>query len=353
MFFVEKYWENPHVLHVNCEKPRAYFIPYENECKARKGIRGISKFYKSLNGVWKFKYHDSVYAVEDGFYEENYDASGWDNLQVPSNWQLHGYDKPQYSNVNYPFPCDPPFVPNDNPAGLYIRDFSMDISDMKDVFLVFEGVDSCFYVWVNGHFAGYSQVSHMTSEFNITGYLKQGKNRIAVMVLKWCDGSYLEDQDMWRLSGIFRDVYLLIRDKVHISDIFIKPELNADFSEGVLRCEIELNKNTESGIRTVLKGFDGEKLHDRTVKIKGDGVIEFKVEKPDLWSAETPNLYELILFHGEEVILLKAGFRKIEIKDSVILVNGRPVKFKGVNRHDSHPELGHTIRCVTSWDFML
>jgi beta-galactosidase len=343
MFFVEKYWENPHVLHVNCEEPHAYFIPYESEGSAEKGIRGNSEFFKSLNGVWKFKYHDTVYNVEDGFYAEGFDASSWDNLMVPSNWQMHGYDKPHYTNVNYPYPCDPPFVPNDNPAGLYIRDFNAELKDGKEEFLVFEGVDSCFYLWVNGTPAGYSQVSHMTSEFNITQYLKPGQNRIAVMVLKWCDGSYLEDQDMWRFSGIFREVYLLHRDKTHISDIFVKTEMNNDFTQGIIKCEAELEGSSASSVRAVLKDIDGTVLYDQTSDTRHKVNMEFNIANPELWSAETPNLYELYLYHGEEVIPLKAGFRKVEIRDSVILFNGRAIKFKGVNRHDSHPELGHTV----------
>jgi len=345
MFFVEKYWENPDVLHVNCEKPRAYFIPYENELKAEKGIRGKSKYFKSLNGVWKFKYHDSVYMVEDGFYAENYDAAkrnGWNDLIVPSNWQMHGYDKPHYTNANYPYPCDPPYVPDNNPAGLYIRDFNMaDVGD-KDVYLVFEGVDSCFYVWVNGKFVGYSQVSHMTSEFNISSYIKPGNNRLAVMVLKWCDGSYLEDQDMWRLSGIFREVYLLTRSKPHISDIYIKTDLNDSFSQGTLKCEMELAGSMQADVRVVLRDIHGDVLYDQVSSIDKSGTVEIKVDNPDLWSAETPSLYELYLHLGDEVILQKVGFRDIRIKDSAILINGKPIKFKGVNRHDSHPELGHT-----------
>ncbi|NJD03691.1 MAG: glycoside hydrolase family 2, partial [Ruminiclostridium sp.] len=340
MFFIEKYWENPDVLHVNCEKPHAYFIPYQNEAKAEKGLRGDSKYYKSLNGVWKFKYHDSVRTVEDGFYSENYDASAWDNLIVPSNWQMHGYDKPHYTNINYPYPCDPPFVPDNNPAGLFIRDFTVESSGGKDVFLVFEGVDSCFYVWVNGKPVGYSQVSRMTSEFDITRYLKPGENRIAVMVLKWCDGSYLEDQDMWRLSGVFREVYLLERNKIHISDVFVKTELNGNFEEGILACEVELSIGAASQIRTVLKDIDGTVLFDETAVMQRQGTVGIRVSKPKLWSAETPRLYGLYLYLEDEIILQKVGFRKIEVKDSVILVNGKAIKFKGVNRHDSHPELG-------------
>ncbi|MGI6705594.1 MAG: glycoside hydrolase family 2 TIM barrel-domain containing protein [Clostridia bacterium] len=342
MISVEKYWENPSILHVNCESPRSYFIPYENEMKAKKGNRGDSKFFQSLNGVWKFKYHDSVYHVEDGFYAQGFDASGWDNLIVPSNWQMDGYDKPQYTNVNYPYPFDPPYVPDNNPAGLYVRDFHVTDLEEKDIYLVFEGVDSCFYLWINGQFVGYSQVSRMTSEFNITKFLHQGKNRIAVMVLKWCNGSYLEDQDMFRLSGIFRAVYLLYRDKAHISDIFVKTELNPTYTEGISKWGIELKDGVTANVRAVLKDIYGNTLYDEVGHIAGKGMMETKVTNPDLWSAETPNLYELYLYLGNEVILQKVGFRDIRIKDSVILINGKAVKFKGVNRHDSHPELGHT-----------
>jgi len=343
MFFVKKYWEDTSILHVNCEKPRAYFIPYESEENAKKGIRGMSKYFVSLNGTWKFKYHTSVLQVEDGFYSEDYDISSWDSIPVPSNWQLHGYDIPHYTNINYPYPCDPPFVPNDNPAGIYVREFNWNPEDNKETYLVFEGVDSCFYLWVNGIEAGYSQVSHMTSEFNITKYLKPGKNRIAVMVLKWCDGSYLEDQDMWRLSGIFREVYLLKRDSTHISDVFIKSNISSDFSEGTLVCELEISGNETNEVRAVLKDTEGRILAEEKDSFQGKGVFEFKVKSPKLWSAEIPSLYEIYLYMGNEVIRFKTGFRKIEIIDSVIYVNGKAIKFKGVNRHDSHPELGHTI----------
>lgn len=343
MFFVEKYWENPDVLHVNCETPHAYFIPYETEAKAQKGVRGGSRFFKSLNGIWKFKYHNTVHQVEDGFYNESYDAEAWDSLIVPSNWQMHGYDIPHYTNVEYPYPCDPPFVPNENPAGLFIRDFYVENLNAKETTLVFEGVDSCFYLWINGKLVGYSQVSHMTSEFDITKYMKAGKNRIAVMVLKWCDGSYLEDQDMWRMSGIFREVYLLNRAKERISDFFVKTALTSGFTEGVLTCEVETSGKSKSVLRTLLVDPLGNTVGEQIIKSANKAVVEFKVSNPDLWSAETPNLYELYLYHGEEVILQKVGFRKIEVKDSVILINEKPVKLKGVNRHDSHPELGHTI----------
>ena len=343
MSFVEKYWEDPHILHLNCEKPHAYFIPHDNEHKAINGFREASAFFKSLNGSWKFKYHETVHDVEDGFYAADFDASRWDSLTVPSNWQMHGYDKPQYTNVNYPYPCDPPFVPDDNPAGLYIRDFKLEGNAGGNTYLVFEGVDSCFYLWVNGVFAGYSQVSHMTSEFDVTRYLKPGNNRVAVMVLKWCDGSYLEDQDMWRLSGIFREVYLLSREKVHIADVFVKPALNEDFSSGTLECAVEVKGSADAKVQAVLKDAEGGVISRQSADISGSGSFKFEVATPRLWSAEKPYLYHLFLYSGNEVILFKAGFRRIEIKDSVLRINGTPVKFKGVNRHESHPELGHTV----------
>ena len=343
MIQLEKYWEDPSCLHVHCEKPHAYFIPYESEEKADKAIRGTSGFLKNLTGVWKFRYTSSFNDIEAPFYEADYNANSWDDLPVPSNWQLHGYDKPNYTNINYPFPFDPPFVPDNNPAGLYIRDFTIEKRHGKAIRLVFEGVDSCFYVWINGKQVGYSQVSHMTSEFDITPYVKTGLNRIAVMVLKWCDGSYLEDQDKWRLSGIFRDVYILERDQNHISDIFAKTELNADLDQGILCCEIETSGSMDLPIRAVLKDAAGKLLGEQEAVVKAHGTVQFKVSAPQLWSAETPALYRLYLYSGEEIILIKTGFRKIEVKNSTILVNGKAVKFKGVNRHDSHPELGQAI----------
>jgi len=345
---VKKYWENPSVLHVNCEKPRAYFIPYESYNNALRGVRGTSGYYQSLNGVWNFKYYPSVYKVEDGFYSENFSCDGYDSIPVPSNWQMHGYDIPNYTNVTYPYPCDPPYVPNENPAGIYIRDFYVDKNlDEKDAYLLFEGVNSCFYLWINGKEVGYSQVSHMTSEFLITPYLKPGLNRIAVMVLKWCDGSYLEDQDMWRHSGIFRDVYVLYRDKCHIRDFFIKTNLDENYSKATVQCEIEFKDpdipNTRTySVRVVVKDINGNEIYDKTMNLSQTDSFGFTIENACLWSAETPNLYQLIFYHNNEIILQKFGLIKTEIIDSVIHINGKPVKFKGVNRHDSHPELGHT-----------
>jgi len=345
MVSVQKYWENPHMLHINCEPSRAYFVPYDDEHTARQNVRGESPHFRSLNGMWKFKYCESVIDVEDRFVSGAFQADEWAEIPVPSNWQMHGYDRPHYTNVNYPYPCDPPYVPTENPAGLYLRDIEIDLSRSvgEQQFLLFEGVDSAFYLWVNGHMVGYSQVSHMTSEFNVTNYLTQGTNRIAVMVLKWSDGSYLEDQDMWRMSGIFRDVYLLSRAQDRIVDIFLRPLLTADFARATLSCDVTLSKGTPSEVRVVLANPEGIVIADKSASVDGTGTLEFTLEHPLLWSAETPYLYPVTIYHGKEVIRLRTGFRRIEVVKSVILVNGVAVKFKGVNRHDSHPELGHTI----------
>ncbi|MHB1454759.1 MAG: glycoside hydrolase family 2 TIM barrel-domain containing protein [Saccharofermentanales bacterium] len=343
MLTIKKYWEDPSILHVGCESPRAYFVPYADEESAIGDSRDCSDYFTSLNGIWKFSYHDTVDDVRDGFYQRDYDIAGWNELPVPSNWQMHGYDIPNYSNVCYPFPFDPPFVPDRNPAGLYVRDLTFSPAQEKDIYLVFEGVDSCFYVWVNGQFAGYSQVSHMTTEMNITGLLREGGNRFAVMVLKWCDGSYLEDQDMWRLSGIFREVYLLARSRTGIRDLSVMTS-NADASqEWTLDCSIKIQNGLGSNLRAVLKDPQGEVLSEKQLVFDGEGSFDMIVHDPKRWTAETPHLYNLLLIGEEEVILQKVGFRKINVRDSVITINDAPVKFKGVNRHESHPESGHAI----------
>jgi len=362
MLNVKKYWEDLDILHVNREKPRAYYIPYSDAYSASENKRGKSPFYQTLNGNWKFKYYKSVKYVDDNFYKEDADVSAWDDLIVPSCWQVKGYDQCHYTNVNYPFPCDPPHVPDENPAGTYVREFNISKKwDDKEKYIVFEGVNSCFYLWINGAFVGYSQGSRIPAEFNISPYVRTGKNRIAVMVLKWCDGSYLEDQDVWRFSGIFRDVYLLARDKQHIRDVFIKQDFSEDFKKAMIKCEIDIQNSYESDIfNDIFKEIKAELISPCGAKIAEcikaiDNVkescssennaiaLEFEVENPVLWNAEKPNLYKLYLYYGEEVLLFNVGLRKVEIKDGVFMINGKPIKLKGVNRHDSHPELGQTV----------
>ena len=251
---------------------------------------------------------------------------------MPSNWQLHGYDKPQYTNVCYPIPYDPPYVPDDIPVGIYQRSYNYS-PDGNDRILVFEGIDSCVYLYINGEFAGYSQVSHSTSEFDITPLLREGENKITAAVLKWCDGTYLEDQDKIRLSGIFRDVYVLSRPKVRLENYIVKTLISDDASAKLeftpFGCDVTATLTDRDGNTvTNFSATDGEKT-----------VINIQV--PKLWSAEKPYLYDLTVFAGDEAIGEKVGFRRISVENGVFKVNGQAVKFKGVNRHDSYPDTGY------------
>jgi len=356
--FFPDYYKNLDVLHYNCEEPRSYYIPYACEYRAKKGIRGTSPNFKTLCGDWDFEYFESIADLRD-FNDGNFYFSN--TIQVPMNWQMDGnavtgkddyaknYDAPNYTNVNYPIPNDPPFVPDENPCGLYQRNFYLedDFVNDSDIMLNFEGVDSCFYVWVNGQFAAYSQVSHMTTEINITNLIQKGENRIAVLVLKWCDGTYLEDQDMWRMSGIFREVYLLKRDKVRITDFFLNTFLSEDFKTGKLTVRINTNENKNVAFK--LTSPDGNILEEGEKTIDKSGAFNIGVENVKLWSDESPNLYGLLLQCGGEYIYQNVGFRKVEIIGNIVYINGQKVKIKGVNRHDSHPVLGH----ATPFEHML
>lgn len=343
MIELPKVWENPAVLHLNREPARAAFVPYADAVAAASGKRGRSPFYRTLNGNWAFRYYASVRDVKEPFYEQEADVRTWDRLLVPSCWQLNGYDQLHYTNLNYPIPCDPPFVPDDNPAGAYVRDFVVPESWAgKRTHVVFEGVNSCFYLWVNGRFVGYSQGSRVPAEFDLSAYAKPGANRIAVLVLKWCDGTYIEDQDCWRYSGIFRDVYLLAREEKRVRDLFLKQELSDDYAQATLRAEIE----TAGGAvptKLELRDAEGTVVASGEGLIDGKGEIALSVANPTLWNAERPYLYKLFAQAGAETICQSVGFRRVDVKDAVFRINGVAVKLKGVNRHDSHPKLGQTI----------
>ncbi|WP_342479800.1 glycoside hydrolase family 2 TIM barrel-domain containing protein [Paenibacillus sp. FSL L8-0340] len=342
MSFMPNYWEDTETLQINRKAARAYYIPYASAADARRRKRGRSPYYQTLNGRWKFKYHASVREVKEDCVAPEHDISRWDDLVVPSCWQVNGYDQLHYTNINYPFPFDPPFVPNDNPAGLYVREFTLpDNWNGKEKVAVFEGVNSCFYLWVNGQFVGYSQGSRMPAEFDISPYVRHGVNRMAVMVLKWCDGSYVEDQDLWRFTGIFRDVYLLARDSAHISDVFNRTSLSASFDSAELNCKVESTGRLE--VEAVLQDADGAEIERTQAVIEGQGTLKLHVQNPVLWNAENPHLYHLYLFAGDEVLHFPVGLREISIQDGVFTISGQAVKLKGVNRHDSHPELGQTI----------
>lgn len=342
MIISKDIFQNPNILHINREEPRAYYIPYADVQSSLKAKRGMSPFYLTLNGGWKFKYYESVQLVEQGFEKPDYCTKDWDNLVVPSCWQVSGYDKCHYTNVNYPIPCDPPYVPDINPAGAYVKEFDVpDFWQERETFIVFEGVNSCLNLWVNGNFAGFSKGSRMPAEFNISSYLKKGKNRIAVLVLKWCDGTYLEDQDLWRFTGIFRDVYLISRDKEHIRDIFVRQNIDNSFKKAVLDCEIKTKGICD--VKVELYSSNLEKVASAEKRAPGKESIVLEIDNPVLWNAERPYLYKLIVSSGKEVMSFNIGIRKVEIINGVFCINGRAVKLKGVNRHDSHPELGQTI----------
>ena len=335
---VPRYYENLSVLHENTMPARAYYIPASRRMDNLVEHREESDRMQLLNGTWKFQYFNSIYDIQDSFFEKNYDTENFDEIQVPSVWQMAGYDTHQYTNIRYPFPFDPPYVPQDIPCGAYVHTFeySRDEKAPKS-FLNFEGVDSCFYVWINGSYIGYSQVSHMTSEFDVTDVLQDGTNTVAVLVMKWCDGSYLEDQDKFRMSGIFRDVYILKRPKQAISDYHIKTRI-----EDILaKVEIEMKFYSPLNVKISIEDRNGAVVALGSIAEEGTAVLE--IASPELWNTEDPYLYKLILETENEVIVDHIALRKIEIKDQVIYLNGQKIKFRGVNRHDSDPVTGFTI----------
>jgi len=335
---VPRYYEDLSVLHENTMPARAYFIPASKRMDNLVEHREESDRMQLLNGTWKFQYFNSIYDVQEPFFEKDYDTENFDEIQVPSVWQMAGYDTHQYTNIRYPFPFDPPYVPQDIPCGTYVHTFVYHKDEnAPKAFLNFEGVDSCFYVWINGSYVGYSQVSHMTSEFDITDLLRDGENSIAVLVMKWCDGSYLEDQDKFRMSGIFRDVYILKRPKQAISDYHIKTRIE----DMLAKVEIEMKFYSPLNVKISVEDRNGAVVALGSIAEEGKAVLE--IASPELWNTENPYLYKLILETENEVIVDHIALRKIEIKDQVIYLNGQKIKFRGVNRHDSDPVTGFTI----------
>ncbi len=358
-----KDWENPQLLHRNREDARATLIPFANESNARSGDRLKSPYFSLLNGNWKFHYATRPELTPAGFENPDFDVAAWKSIPVPSNWQMHGYDKRVYTNVNYPFPMDPPYVPAQNPTGCYRREFNVPNTGAdRQTLLVFQGVDAAFYAWVNGQPVGFSKGSRMPAEFNITPFLKPGKNTLAVKVLKWCDGSYLEDQDYWRLSGIFRDVYLLSVPAVHIHDVFVRTPFDKNLKNATLELDVTLRRLSAAvtgkySVHATLLDDQGEKVIDQpvaddiSVKAKTGTLLQFRapVALPRKWSAETPNLYTLFLTLRDdqgtvlETTQQRIGFRQVEIKKQQLWVNGVSIKIQGVNRHDTNPDTGHMV----------
>lgn len=301
-------YENLSKIFENREPQRAYYIPYESLEKALKGDKRLSSYYWLLNGKWRFNY----YKNED---EIPVEITKWDKVEVPSNWQTTGYERPYYTNINYPFAVDAPYVPDDNPVGIYETDIKINKKWYeRNTYIVFEGVSSCVYLYVNGEYVGYSQGSHLQAEFDITKFLKEGENVIRAKVMKWCSGSYLEDQDFFRTNGIFRDVYLLSREENCIKDI-----------------EIKADTKTISVFAEDYEIYDGKK------KIKN-------FDNPILWNAEKPHLYTVVVKGKTEYIPIKIGMRDVKIsKDGELLINGQSVILKGVNHHDTHPTKGSVM----------
>ena len=318
------------ILQIGREQERAYYLPYSSREAALAGTE--SDWVQLLNGQWGFTYYERLFDVEEAVFAADYAFA--DTLSVPSNWQLHGYDIPQYTNVTYPIPVDAPYVPDDNPAGVYGRDFEIPAAwDGSQLYLRFEGVAPCLLVYINGQEVGYSQGSHLPSEFDVTPYVRAGKNRLTVLVAKWCAHSYIEDQDFYRLSGIFRDVYLLSRPKTHLRDYFIHTEVDSAYCNALVTVDCDVSGG-QADVRMELFAPDGTPIAGNA-----DG---FSVQNAALWTAETPSLYTLVLHCNGEWICETFGIRKIETSPKgELLINGVSVKIKGVNRHDMHPDYGY------------
>ena len=335
---IPRYYEDLSILHDNTMPMRSYYIPASQKMNTLIEHREDSDRFQLLNGVWKFQYYKSVYDLKEEFYRTSFNTKDFDDITVPGVWQIAGYDSPQYTNIRYPFPFDPPYLPQDIPCGAYVRKFTYHENiDAPKIYLNFEGVDSCFFVWLNGKYTGYSQIPHATAEFDVTEFLEEGENTIAVLVLKWCDGSYLEDQDKFRMNGIFCDVYLLKRPERAIWDYHITTQIKENTAK------IKLNVTFDFSIPVSVTIEDQARAVVATGTISDDGSIEFKIPNPTLWNTEHPYLYTLTLQSSYETIVDYSALRTIEIRDKVIYFNGQKIKFRGVNRQDSDPETGFTV----------
>ena len=369
--FGQNDWENPEMFQKNREQAHAFFYPYSTLENAINNSPASEEFIQSLNGKWKFKYLESSENRDTNFYKNNYDANDWDDLPVPGNWEMYGYGYPIYISAGYPFEKNPPFInKSQNAIGLYITHFNLSKTwEDKEVYIHLGAVKSGYYIWVNGEKVGYSQDSKLPSEFNITPYLKPGKNKIALEVFKYTDGSYLEDQDFWRLSGIQRDVFIMARSKIHIQDISAIASLDEFYKNGILNLNVTLTnakKSSSNGLSLIYQLIDSEGKEIKTgtskfnvSKKSADISFETTISNVLKWSAETPNLYQLILQLKDknnsllEATSLKIGFRTTEIKGGQLLVNGKPILLKGVNRHEHHPQFGHVVNKQTMLDDIL
>ena len=361
--FIEKLprdWENPAVNQIGREAPRAYFIPFASETAAREYHFRESSLLLSLNGDWKFHLSQNPSERPCYFFKDDYDTRDWPTIPVPSNWEMEGYEYPIYTNIKYPHAKTPPFIQEQyNPVGSYKRTFSVPRDwDGKNIYLHFGAAGSAMYVWVNEQLVGYSEDSKTPAEFNITPYIKAGRNSLAVEIYKWSDASYLEDQDFWRLAGITRDVYLLARNPQHIRDYRIIAGLDPTYKDGLVELSVEV-MNTSAGVAPPLVVnailYEGDNplvnLSGDVTFAEGKAVLHFSKTIPSVnkWSAETPNLYELVLLLKDrdgqlmEALRQDVGFRTVEIRDHLLLVNGQYVYLKGVDLHEHHDVMGHVV----------
>ncbi|ALJ06459.1 hypothetical protein APS56_15540 [Pseudalgibacter alginicilyticus] len=347
-------WENPEIFQINREEPTASFYKYLDEKSAiANDSWNNSSLYQSLNGTWKFYYADSVQARPTDFYKSDFNIDGWDDITVPSNWELKGHGIPVYTNRTYMFPANPPFIPHNlNNNGTYKKEFEISKDwDGKDIYLHFEGVSGAMYVWLNGKMIGYNEGSKTAAEFKITDFVKKGTNDLAVQVLRWSDASYMEDQDFWRLSGIERDVYVYAANKITLRDFRVTSDLENDYKDGVFKVDLKIDNNTDTAVEKDVKVqlLDGTtEIYSDTKKVQlkeGRTVVNFNQNIPNVktWNAEYPNLYTLLLTMNGESTAIKVGFRNIAIKNNQFLVNGKPVLLKGANLHDHSDTEGHVI----------
>jgi len=354
-------WENPAVFEINRLPARASFMNYADRQSAILDHYSLSPYYLSLSGKWKFNWVAKPDDRPVDFYRDNYDISSWKEIAVPGNWELLGYGIPIYTNREYPFKKNPPYIAhNDNPVGSYVKEFELpETWRNRKTFLHFEAGVAAMYIWVNGEKVGYSEGTKNPAEFDITNYVKSGKNKVAIEAYRWSDGSYLEDQDFWRLSGFDRDIYLYSTNQIRIADFFAHPNLDSNYKNGELTLDLKFNnygeKPVNAGIQIELIDKKRKTVFTKstTITLKSNEVtlesISQKIKSPELWSAEKPNLYTLLITLKDanqkiiECTSQRIGFRSVEIKNGVLLVNGKYVYLKGVNRHEHDQTNGHVI----------
>ncbi|MCK5821322.1 MAG: beta-galactosidase, partial [Bacteroidales bacterium] len=356
---VPRDWEDPSIFNINREAPRASFFSYASKKSALADNHEGSEFFHSLNGRWLFNWVPVPDERPFYFFKDDYDTRDWDHIEVPSNWETLGYGVPIYVNVKYPHENNPPFIAHDNnPVGSYKREFRIPVLwNDREIFIHLGAVSSAFYLWINEEKVGYSQGGKTPAEFNITSYLKSGKNTVSIEVYRWCDGSYLEDQDFWRLSGITRDIFLFATGKVQIRDVFLKSDLTDDYQDGIFAANIELRNfdTPDSSYQMKVTLLDNQETlfsdEKRVMVVENHHLIHFQdtITGVRAWSAEHPNLYTVLISLKNdkgriiEAISQKIGFRKIEIENKQLLVNGAAVYLKGVNLHEHHDVTGHVV----------